>query len=113
MGVDFVHGGVTAIQGATAGVPGGTFIAVDLVGTVLAGAGALSVAQPASTPLSATAAANTQVQIPMAADPTRRYRLTSLSVSYAGGATAGRISVTDGGTTILDLDIVATGPTSI
>ena len=64
-------------------------------------------------PSSATSGAGAAVSITLAADPLIRYILRALNVSYSAAPTGGRISVTDGGTTVLDMDITAAGPLSI
>lgn len=64
---------------------------------------ALSTVDP-SDATAATAAANTAVVTTYAAAPFARHRLTWLALSYSAAPAGGRITVTDGGSTILDLD---------
>ncbi len=52
----------------------------------------------------ATAAANTAVVTTYAAVAGQRHRLSWLAFSYSAAPAAGRLTVTDGGATILDLD---------
>lgn len=72
-------------------------------------AGGVKVSQASSTPQSSTAAANTAVVQTFAAVAAQVHRLTMLAVSYSAAPTGGRVTVADGGTTILDLDVTAAG----
>jgi hypothetical protein len=71
------------------------------------GASALSPAQLPSTPNKATAAANTAVTVTLAAVAGESHRLTYLAYSYSASPTGGQITITDGGTTIFDLDVTS------
>lgn len=72
-------------------------------------AGAVPVSEPGSSAVNGTAAANTQVQIVIAAVTGVPLHLTHLSWSYSAAPAGGRIQVQDGATTILDLDVVNLG----
>ncbi len=78
-----------------------------IVGAPAAGdvTGALSAGQSPSDGTSNVPAVNTAAVITYAAVPGQRHRLTMLAFSYAPAPAGGRITVTDGGTTILDLDV--------
>lgn len=109
-------GGGATVRPDTAGVP-------DLNATVLANSegvlvgvedGALKTTSGTtpSTPQHTTAgAANAAVTHTFAAVAGQAHRLTFLLVSYSGGPTGGRITVTDGATTVLDAHVTAAGPT--
>lgn len=71
--------------------------------------GAPSTGQLPSAPLSTVAAPNTAVTATYAAVPGQRHRLTLCSWSYSAAPTAGRLTVVDGATTVVDVDIAATG----
>jgi hypothetical protein len=58
----------------------------------------------------ATAAANTAVTQTITAVAGESHRLVFLAFSYSSAPTGGRVTVADGGTTILDLDVTAGGP---
>lgn len=61
--------------------------------------------QQPSPSVSAVSVANTAVSITYAAVAGQRHRLTFLGYSYSAAPTAGRITITDGATTILDIDV--------
>lgn len=61
-------------------------------------------------PVSVVSGANAAGVITIAADAAARFVLHYLNVSYSAVPTGGRITVTDGGTTIVDLDITVAGP---
>jgi len=67
--------------------------------------------QPSSIATAAAPAANTAATITYAAVTGQQHRLTLLAASYSGGAPAGgNITVQDGATTVLSLDVASTGP---
>lgn len=53
---------------------------------------------------------NAPATVTLAADPLCRHVLDSVSFSYSATPTSGRLSITDGGATVYDLDLVAAGP---
>ena len=73
-------------------------------------AGSVPVNPVPSTPVSGTAAVNTQVQVTIAGVASQAIRLTSLSWSYSGAPTGGTVTVVVNAVTILQLDIAAAGP---
>lgn len=106
-----LQGGGATVRPDTPGVP-------DLNVTVLATtegaflateAGALKTAPTPSTPAHVTAAANTAVVATFAAVAGQTHRLTLLVVSYSAAPTGGRVTVADGGTTVLDVDVTGAG----
>lgn len=106
---DSLTGSVTVPAGA--GVSSVEVVALTDGEGLLAGveAGAVKTSHAASTPQSSTAAANAAVVQTFAAVAGQSHRLTMLAVSYSAAPTGGRVTVADGGTTILDLDITAAG----
>jgi len=72
-------------------------------------AGSIPVIEPATTPQNATAAVNTAVTITVAGVAGASIRLAMLSWSYSAAPTAGRVTVQDGATTVLDLDVGVSG----
>lgn len=62
---------------------------------------------------SATAAANTAVVATFGAVAGVRHTLVGCTVSYSAAPTGGRLLVQDGAATVLDVDIIAGGPTPI
>lgn len=54
-------------------------------------------------------AANTAATITKAAVSDRRHAVHGILFSYSAAPTGGRLTVTDGGTTVLDIDITAAG----
>lgn len=60
-----------------------------------------------SDPTAATAAANTAVATTYTGVAGQRHRLTYVAYSYNPAPTTGRLTVTDGGATIFDLDLPA------
>lgn len=68
----------------------------------------------ATTPDTATAAANTAVVITYAANANRRHALSQVIVSYSAAPTGGNLTIEDGaGTTVFDVAITSAGPTTI
>jgi len=53
---------------------------------------------------------NTAAVITIAAVADQRIIIDSIQWSYSGAPTGGRLSITDGGVTIFDIDITAAGP---
>lgn len=110
MGVELVGGGSHAILGVTTGTAEDVSVAGDLSGAVVAGGVSLSAAQPASDATATVPAANAAAVVTFNAVAGQRHRLTMLGYSYGTAPTAGRLTVLDGATTIIDLDITAVGP---
>lgn len=61
-----------------------------------------------SAPVSAVSGANAAVSITYGAVAGQRHRLTFLAYSYSAAPTAGRLTITDGASTVLDLDVSST-----
>lgn len=57
--------------------------------------------------------ANAAVALTLAAVAARRNGVKSIVVSYSAAPTGGRLTVTDAGATVLDIDIIAGGPFQI
>ena len=55
-------------------------------------------------------AANTAATITLAAPTSGNRRINQIAWSYDGDPTGGRLSITDGGSTVFDLDITKGGP---
>lgn len=73
------------------------------------GQGVALASQPSSVATEATAAANTAVTTTYAAVASQRHRLTLLGISWSGAAaTTGLLTVQDGATTILSVDVPLT-----
>ena len=75
--------------------------------------GALLTVEVPSTPVSGTAAVNTQVQLTITGVAGQTIRITSLSASYNAAPTGGTLTVVVNAVTIFQVDITATGPVSI
>lgn len=75
--------------------------------------GTVPVTPTASTPVSATAAANTAVTVTLPGVAGQAVRITSLSVSYNAAPTGGLLTIVVNAVTILQLDITAAGPVAI
>lgn len=58
-------------------------------------------------------AANTAAVLTYAADPTHQHEFDEIVWSYNAAPTGGRVTITDGGTTVFDMDITAAGPGEI
>lgn len=108
-------GGGATVRPDTAGVPDLTVSALANSEGVLVGVenGGLKTTEAASTPQHATAAANTAVTQTFAAVVGKSHRLTSLAVSYSAAPTGGRVTVSDGGTVVFEVDVTAAGPVSV
>lgn len=108
-------GGGATVRPDTAGVPDMSITAVsDGEGAVIGADGtALRTAQTPSTPEHATALANTAVTQTFAAVAGQAHRLTSLVVSYSAAPTGGRVTVAEGVTTLLEVDVTTAGPTVV
>ena len=76
-------------------------------------AGVVPVNAAASTPASATAAVNTQVQITVNGSSGWNVRITHLSGSYSAAPTGGTLTVVVNAVTIFQADITAAGQFSI
>jgi hypothetical protein len=61
----------------------------------------------------ATAAAATAVVVTYAAAVALRHVITGVSVSYSAAPTGGKLTITDAGVTIFEVDILLGGPTTI
>jgi hypothetical protein len=114
--------------GLTDGVSGGGFNFVRMAASLFAyngatqdrirsvsgvgeGQGVVQAMAPSSTaPAAAAPAANTAATVTFAAVAGQSHRLTFLVVSYSGAPTGGRLTVADGATTIIDIDVTAAGP---
>lgn len=112
-------------------IESGTLRAADEVGGVLiqrvklvhgadgvndgdvSGASPLPVAQPPSTAPAAASGANAAATITFAAVAGQSHRLTFLAASYSAAPTGGRLTVADGATTILDLDLTGAGTAGV
>lgn len=105
----------TVVVPAAAGVPATrAVVLVDGEGAILASdGGALSSNTPGATGQHSTAAANTAVVQTIAAVAAKSHRLVALSLSYSAAPTGGKITVADGASTILELDVTAGGPLSV
>ena len=55
-------------------------------------------------------ASNTAAVVTLAASPDFKHAIRQLFWSYSGGAPVGRLTITDGGVTVLVFDITAAGP---
>jgi hypothetical protein len=78
------------------------------------GLGVALAIQPSSTPLSAVAAgANQAAAVALNAVVGQRHRLTMLIASYSAAPSGGGITVQDGPTTVLAMDIASPGATAI
>lgn len=113
MGVESVGGTSRAILSAVSGTAEDAALASDLTGVVVAGAASLSASQPASDALSNAPAVNTNAVITYAAVPGQRHRLTGLGFSYNAAPTGGRLTVVDGATTRVDIDLTSAGYTDL
>lgn len=58
-------------------------------------------------------AANTAAVVTLAADTSRRNGIASIHYSYSAAPTGGRLTITDGGTTVFNIDIIAGGENSL
>lgn len=107
-----LQGDGATVRPDTAGVPDLNVSVLATSEGALVGAedGSLKTTQTPSVPLHVTAAANTAVVATFAAVAAQTHRLTVLVVSYSAAPTGGRITVADGGTTVLDVDLTAAGP---
>lgn len=61
----------------------------------------------------ATAAANTAVVVTVAALPSQQHVLAGVAWSYSATPTGGKLTIADGSTTVLEVDITAGGPGSL
>lgn len=75
--------------------------------------GSTPVTETPTTPVSATAAANTAVVITVNGVANQTIRITELSCSYSAAPTAGALTVVVNGVTIFQADITAGGFTSV
>lgn len=82
-------------------------------GTTAAEQGRVPVSEPGATPVNATAAVNTAVVATVTGVAGQTIRLLALSWSYNAAPTGGRMQIQDGATTILDVDVAASGPGSV
>ena len=67
--------------------------------------GTPSAGQMPSAAVSAVSAANTAVTVTLAAVAGQRHRLTMCTWSYSAAPTGGRLTVVDGATTVVDVDV--------
>lgn len=63
--------------------------------------------QQPSTPVYDAPAANTAAVVTIAAVAGQRHRITGLGYSYSASPTGGNLLITDGGTTIVDIDVTS------
>ena len=111
-GLATIGGASASAVPATAGVPASDVVVLtDGEGSFLTDGASLSATPPGCTGAAATAAVNTAVVQTIGAVAAKSHRLTSLILSYDAGPTGGNVIVQDGATTILDVSIVAAGPT--
>lgn len=91
--------------------PAGTIDRARAMGAAADGLGVLLASQPGSTaPAAAAPAVNTAAVITFAAVAGQSHRLTFLVVSYNAAPTGGRLTVADGATNLVDMDVTAAGP---
>jgi hypothetical protein len=109
VGCEAVKVRVTQITG-TVTVIGTPFIAGSGMSVSQASVGVAAVQGTASDLASGTNAAAT---VTYAATTNRQHRIAGVLVSYSTTPTNGRLTVSDGATVILDVDVTAAGPTPI
>lgn len=111
VGCEWVRVRVTAISGGTVVVIATPFVsgAGMSVSQQSVGVGAV---QGVAADV-AVGAAGGSASVAYAAVPNRQHKIAGVLASYSAAPTGGRLTVADGATTILDVDLTAAGPTPI
>jgi hypothetical protein len=110
-GCEWLRVRITAISGGSVVVVATPFVAGSGMSVSQQSVGVAAVQGTAGDV--AVGAAGGSASVAYAAVPNRQHRFAGVLASYSAAPTGGRLTVSDGGTTILDVDVTAAGPTPI